>query len=33
MNNKPLALTKAEIREIAEFKVIKQMWGAETQWE
>lgn len=29
MNNKPLPLTKTEIREIAEFKVIQQMWGAD----
>jgi hypothetical protein len=29
MNNKPIALTSAEIKEIAEFKAIQQLWGAE----
>jgi hypothetical protein len=29
MNNKPIALTSAEIKEIAEFKAIQEMWGAE----
>jgi hypothetical protein len=29
MNNKPIALTRAEIKEIAEFKAIQEMWGAE----
>ena len=30
MNNKPIALTSAEIKEIAEFKAIQDLWGAET---
>jgi hypothetical protein len=29
MNNKPVGLTSAEIKEIAEFKAIQEMWGAE----
>jgi hypothetical protein len=29
MNNKPMALTSAEIKEIASIEDIQQMWGAE----
>jgi hypothetical protein len=29
MTNKPLALTRDEIREIAQIKNIREMWGAE----
>ena len=29
MTNKPMVLSSAEIKEIAQFKVVQQMWGAE----
>ena len=29
MNNKPIALTSADIKEIADFEAIQELWGAE----
>ena len=30
MNNKPMALTNKEIKELADIKDIREMWGAES---